>query len=106
MATYRDIKLNAIDEDLEDIPYINQICKLAVAVPVGSLPLVEGFGSTISGLLDAPLNAPTIASAQSGCFEALDGLVDDVEVVSVTVSKDANHKLTIKPKVQYRGVVL
>lgn len=106
MATYKDIKLNAIDENIEDLEYINQTGKLILAVPLGSIPFVEDFGSGVIETLDAPLNARTIAILQAGSFEALDGFIPDTEVTSVLVTQESGNTIQVKPSILYKGKVL
>lgn len=106
MATFEDVKLNAIDENIEDLEYISQLGKAVLAVPLGSIPYASQFGALVTTQLDAPINALTIAELQTTSYEALDSALPNTKIEQIIVSQGSGNTIKLTGYVLYEGQVL
>jgi phage baseplate assembly protein W len=106
MATFKDAKLNAIDENIEDLEYISQLGKLVLAVPLGSIPYASGFGALVTTQLDAPLNARTVAELQTTSYDALEFALPNTTVEQIKVTQGSGNTVELTGYVLYEGQVL
>ena len=99
---YLDIKINDLDENIEDLEFIKQTLKLVNAISLSSMPMMPDLGSVVPDYVDQPLTVDTKSKLVSGTYLALNDIFPDVEVKGVTVNYD-NGTLQVIPNVKYTG---